>query len=268
MPDLAGRPCARRWPLLGRSTSRGGGGARGGGRQTPAPGEPLPAGTACAGSPWRPPARRRVRWRATRCPSRLCSTRCRSGRCSARCPPRSRGLTDDSRRVEPGDCFVAVPGFKQDARRFVPDAVARGARRGGHRGRAACPDVAVGPDPGAGHPAGAGAAGRRLLRPSLARPHPGRHHRHQRQDDDLVPGRGAAARPRPRHRHHRHDPVRASETRRGTPARRRRRRSSSRGCSPRWWRRGRRRGDGGLVARARRSTAWTASTSTWPCSPT
>jgi UDP-N-acetylmuramoyl-L-alanyl-D-glutamate--2,6-diaminopimelate ligase len=30
--------------------------------------------------------------------------------------------------VEPGDCFVAVPGFKQDARRFVPDAVARGAR--------------------------------------------------------------------------------------------------------------------------------------------
>jgi len=37
------------------------------------------------------------------------------------------GLTADSRRVEPGDCFVAVPGFKQDARRFVPDAVARGA---------------------------------------------------------------------------------------------------------------------------------------------
>jgi UDP-N-acetylmuramyl-tripeptide synthetase len=38
------------------------------------------------------------------------------------------GLTADSRRVAPGDCFVAVPGFKQDARRFVPDAVARGAR--------------------------------------------------------------------------------------------------------------------------------------------
>jgi UDP-N-acetylmuramoyl-L-alanyl-D-glutamate--2,6-diaminopimelate ligase len=38
------------------------------------------------------------------------------------------GLATDSRRVEPGDCFVAVPGFKQDARRFVPDAVARGAR--------------------------------------------------------------------------------------------------------------------------------------------
>jgi UDP-N-acetylmuramyl-tripeptide synthetase len=43
-------------------------------------------------------------------------------------PPAVSGLTADSRRVAPGDCFVAVPGFKQDARRFVPDAVARGAR--------------------------------------------------------------------------------------------------------------------------------------------
>jgi UDP-N-acetylmuramoyl-L-alanyl-D-glutamate--2,6-diaminopimelate ligase len=38
------------------------------------------------------------------------------------------GLTADSRQVQPGDCFVAVPGFKQDARRFVPDAIGRGAR--------------------------------------------------------------------------------------------------------------------------------------------
>jgi UDP-N-acetylmuramoyl-L-alanyl-D-glutamate--2,6-diaminopimelate ligase len=37
------------------------------------------------------------------------------------------GITADSRRVARGACFVAVPGFKQDARRFVPDAVARGA---------------------------------------------------------------------------------------------------------------------------------------------
>jgi UDP-N-acetylmuramoyl-L-alanyl-D-glutamate--2,6-diaminopimelate ligase len=43
-------------------------------------------------------------------------------------PPASvRGLTADSRRVSPGDAFVAVPGFKQDARRFVPEAAARGA---------------------------------------------------------------------------------------------------------------------------------------------
>jgi len=37
------------------------------------------------------------------------------------------GITDDSRKVERGACFVAVPGLRQDARRFVPDAVSRGA---------------------------------------------------------------------------------------------------------------------------------------------
>src|SRR5262245_55706504 len=37
------------------------------------------------------------------------------------------GLSADSRRVERGDAFVAVQGFKQDARRFVPEAVGRGA---------------------------------------------------------------------------------------------------------------------------------------------
>jgi UDP-N-acetylmuramoyl-L-alanyl-D-glutamate--2,6-diaminopimelate ligase len=43
-------------------------------------------------------------------------------------PPASvTGLTADSRHVASGDAFVAVPGFKQDARRFVPEAVGRGA---------------------------------------------------------------------------------------------------------------------------------------------
>ncbi|HMH52401.1 MAG TPA: UDP-N-acetylmuramoyl-L-alanyl-D-glutamate--2,6-diaminopimelate ligase [Candidatus Acidoferrum sp.] len=43
-------------------------------------------------------------------------------------PPVSvRGIADDSRRVQAGDCFVAVPGFKADARRFVAQAVERGA---------------------------------------------------------------------------------------------------------------------------------------------
>src|SRR5881398_1565897 len=36
-------------------------------------------------------------------------------------------IAGDSRRVEPGACFVAVPGFKQDGRRFIPDAIRRGA---------------------------------------------------------------------------------------------------------------------------------------------
>ena len=43
-------------------------------------------------------------------------------------PPASvTGLTADSRSVARGVAFVAVPGFKQDARRFVPQAVERGA---------------------------------------------------------------------------------------------------------------------------------------------
>jgi UDP-N-acetylmuramoyl-L-alanyl-D-glutamate--2,6-diaminopimelate ligase len=42
-------------------------------------------------------------------------------------PPSVQGLSADSRTVRPGDCFVAVPGLRQDARRFVPEAVRRGA---------------------------------------------------------------------------------------------------------------------------------------------
>lgn len=37
------------------------------------------------------------------------------------------GITHDSRRVGPGDLFVAIPGERHDARRFVNDALARGA---------------------------------------------------------------------------------------------------------------------------------------------
>jgi UDP-N-acetylmuramoyl-L-alanyl-D-glutamate--2,6-diaminopimelate ligase len=37
-------------------------------------------------------------------------------------------LRDDSRLVQPGDLFVAVPGVKADGRRFIADAVARGAK--------------------------------------------------------------------------------------------------------------------------------------------
>ena len=42
-------------------------------------------------------------------------------------PARIGGLADDSRVVRRGDCFVAVPGLKTDARRFVAQAVERGA---------------------------------------------------------------------------------------------------------------------------------------------
>jgi UDP-N-acetylmuramoyl-L-alanyl-D-glutamate--2,6-diaminopimelate ligase len=43
-------------------------------------------------------------------------------------PVTVRGLTDDSRRVTAGACFVAVRGLRADGRRFIPQAVERGAR--------------------------------------------------------------------------------------------------------------------------------------------
>ena len=38
-----------------------------------------------------------------------------------------RGITADSRAVQPGYMFAALPGAKADGRRFIADAVARGA---------------------------------------------------------------------------------------------------------------------------------------------
>ena len=38
-----------------------------------------------------------------------------------------RGVADDSRRVRPGDLFVAFPGNVADGRAYIPDAIARGA---------------------------------------------------------------------------------------------------------------------------------------------
>ena len=38
------------------------------------------------------------------------------------------GLSTDSRRVQPGDLFIAIRGFSADGHRFIEEAVARGAR--------------------------------------------------------------------------------------------------------------------------------------------
>ena len=83
-----------------------------------------------------------------------------------------------------------------------------------------------GPGAGAVGPPVARPARGRVLRPPLAPAHARRHHRHQRQDDDVLSGRGPAARAGPCHRRHRHDPVRARQRDRGRPARRRRRLST------------------------------------------
>ena len=39
----------------------------------------------------------------------------------------SAGVADDSRQVQPGDVFLAYPGDLADGRRYIPDAIARGA---------------------------------------------------------------------------------------------------------------------------------------------
>jgi UDP-N-acetylmuramoyl-tripeptide--D-alanyl-D-alanine ligase len=62
------------------------------------------------------------------------------------------GVSVNSRQVEPGDLFVALPGERSDGHRYVPDALARGAagavvRRGGVRDPVGGPVVEV-DDPG------------------------------------------------------------------------------------------------------------------------
>ena len=37
------------------------------------------------------------------------------------------GVADDSRQVQPGDAFLAYPGDLADGRRYIGDAIARGA---------------------------------------------------------------------------------------------------------------------------------------------
>jgi UDP-N-acetylmuramoyl-L-alanyl-D-glutamate--2,6-diaminopimelate ligase len=59
-------------------------------------------------------------------------------------PPAVTGIAYDSRKVAPGDVFVAVPGLREDGRRFVAEALGRGA----------VAVVAEGPDPLPGAAAG------------------------------------------------------------------------------------------------------------------
>ncbi|MDP1525933.1 MAG: UDP-N-acetylmuramoyl-L-alanyl-D-glutamate--2,6-diaminopimelate ligase [Rhodocyclaceae bacterium] len=54
-------------------------------------------------------------------------------------------LAIDSRRVQPGDIFLAMPGAQVDGRQFIADAVARGAVAVIHEGSIA--DIAVSPTP-------------------------------------------------------------------------------------------------------------------------
>ena len=117
-----------------------------------------------------------------------------------------RGVTLASGEVRPGDLYAALPGARTHGVQYVGDAVARGA-------------VAVLTDPTGREPAlaaglpvvrGRRPAGRarRGRRPGLRRAEQpadrARDHRHQRQDDDGLPGRGRPCRRRARHRPDRH----------------------------------------------------------------
>ena len=49
------------------------------------------------------------------------------GRASGAAPARVTGVTSDSRRVRPGNLFVALPGERFDGHDFIPQAVEAGA---------------------------------------------------------------------------------------------------------------------------------------------
>ena len=101
-----------------------------------------------------------------------------------------RGVTDDSRAVREGTLFVAVRGFHVDGHDFVASAAASGAAAAIVEHPvpdAALPQLVV----SAARPALARAACWWYGDPSRALGVVG-DHRHRRQDDDLVPGRGRA----------------------------------------------------------------------------
>ena len=153
-------------------------------------------------------------------------------------------------RSTPGSVFVALRGATPTARRSR-DAVIATARSRSSPKRARPPDIAV---PWLRSPTRGGALAALAAafeRPSERRAHARRHHRHQRQDDDLVPA-GVHLRSRRRAlRPHRHGRSTASAT-----ARSRRAANDARGAGAPadaagdGDRRMRRLRDGGVVARA------------------
>ena len=179
-------------------------------------------------------------------------------------------ITHDSRDVTPGSCFACIPGAVTDGHDHAPEAVARGAVALLVE-RPLPLDVAAGR--GAERARRARAGRRHPLREPLGRDAGARRHRHQRQDHHHLPARGDRARARGdrvgvvgtvgarvagrddlqlEHR-------RAHHARGERPA----------GAAARDARRGaRHRRDGGVVARARTSTASTACSSPRCASPT
>ena len=211
--------------------------------QSPAAGAALGAATRCvlklgrrAAGPRRRSAavtlRRSLRAVSDRAPLRPARRRrpCRGGGRDAQVT----GVAYDSRtRSRPAPCSSRFAAPHADGAAFARDAVAAGRSRSSPKRRrlpaSACPGSQV-----ARRAAGAGGARGRLLRPSERGARARRHHRHERQDDDLVPagvdlrgGGHAAAAASARS-------ATASATAKSTPRARRRRRRICSGCCARW----------------------------------
>ena len=146
---------------------------------------------------------------------------------------RVKAIVYDSRKARRAQCSSRCRGRRRTARRSpsrrslaAPIAVvAETPEAAGRTGALDCR---------AGRAAGAGAPGRCLLRPPEPRAARGGHHRHQRQDDDGIPGQRAVRGGRHPVRHARDH--RLPDRRRGPaarPARRRSRWTCSR-CCARW----------------------------------
>ena len=104
-------------------------------------------------------------------------------------------VRDDSRQVEPGDLFVAVPGTEVDGRRFVADAVAARRRGAGRRRRAAGrARRSRARSRWSRARGGRWASSRATASAPAASADADRRDRHQRQDHDDVSRRGDAAR--------------------------------------------------------------------------
>ena len=107
------------------------------------------------------------------------------------------GLTLDSRSVEPGDLYVALPGSRVHGAAFCADAVASGAvavltdQDGRARAVASGVPVFVLADPRAQARRDLLLGVRRPVEPAAAH----RRHRDQRQDHEHLPDRGRAAAP-------------------------------------------------------------------------
>ncbi len=178
------------------------------------------------------------------------------------------GLTDDSRRVTAGSCFVAVRGLRVG--RAPLHSPGGRAGRPGRRRRAARPACPARPWGGSWSRIPAGRFRGWPMRTSGIPPGP----------SPSWASRGRTGRPRrpicarpfsrlgvsPRGSSGRSSTSCAARP--ATPARPRPRRSSSRACSPRWWRQGSAASPWRCPRTPWRSIAWTASRSTWPCSRT